>query len=156
VNHVTAEEAQDAPGVVLGTFSVNSVPATVLFDSGASHSFVTEQFMAKHDIPMSSIKTHLLISSPNGEMKSTYICPQVNLKIRGIDFQADLVVLTSSGIDVILGMDWLGECDGIILCAKKSVLLTSPQEDRIEVATTASSNKEREVNQDEGKQDKKL
>jgi hypothetical protein len=53
-------------------------------------------------------------------------------------------------------MDWLGECDGIIMCAKKSVLLNSPQGDRIEVATTASSNKEREVNQDEGKQDKKL
>jgi hypothetical protein len=69
-------------------------------------------------------------------MKSTYICPQVNLKIRGIDFQADLVVLTSSGICVILGMDWLDECDGIILCAKKSVLLTSPQGDRIEVVAT--------------------
>jgi hypothetical protein len=89
-------------------------------------------------------------------MRSTYICPQVNLKIRGIDFQADLIVLTSSGIDVILGMDWLGECDGIILCAKKSVLLTNPQGDRIEVSATTSSNKEREVNQDEGKQDKKL
>jgi hypothetical protein len=75
-------------------------------------------------------------------MKSTYICPQVHLKIRGIDFQADLVVLTSSGIDAILGMDWLGECDGIILCAKKSVLLTSPQGDTIEVATTAPSKKE--------------
>jgi hypothetical protein len=42
VNHVTAEQAQDAPGVVLGTFSVNSVLATVLFDSGASQSFITE------------------------------------------------------------------------------------------------------------------
>jgi hypothetical protein len=153
---VTTEQAQDDPGIVLDTFPVNSVFATVLFDSGASHSFITEQFMAKHDIPMSSMKTHLLISSPNGEMKSTYICPRVNLKIRGIDFQADLVVLTSSGIDVILGMDCLGKCDGIILCAKKSVLLTGPQGDRIEVATTAPSNKEREVNQDEGKQDKKL
>jgi hypothetical protein len=61
-------------------------------------------------------------------MKSTYVCPRVNLKIRGMDFQANLVVLTSSGIDVILGMDWLGECDRIILCAKKSVLLTSPKE----------------------------
>jgi hypothetical protein len=30
---MTAEQAQDAPGVVLGTFPVNSVPATVLFDS---------------------------------------------------------------------------------------------------------------------------
>jgi hypothetical protein len=79
-------------------------------------------------------------------MKSTYICPQVNLKIRGIDFQADLVVLTSSGIDVILRMDWLSKCDRIILCAKKSVLLTSPQRDRIEVATTAPSKKEGKVN----------
>jgi hypothetical protein len=84
-------------------------------------------------------------------MKSTYVCPWVNLKIRGMDFQADLVVLTSSGIDVILGMDWLGECDEIILCAKKAVLLTSPQGDRIEVTTTAPSKKEGKVNQDEGK-----
>jgi hypothetical protein len=53
-------------------------------------------------------------------------------------------------------MDWLGECDGIILCAKKSVLLTIPQGDRIEVSATTSSKKEREVNQDEGKQDKKI
>jgi hypothetical protein len=74
-------------------------------------------------------------------MKSAYVCPQVNLKIRGIDFQADLVVLTSSGIDVILGMDWLGKCDRIILCAKKSVLLTSLQGDRIEVVATAHPKK---------------
>jgi hypothetical protein len=121
VNHVTAEQAQDAPGVVLGTFPVNSVPATVLFDSRASHSFITEQFVAKHNIPMSSMKTHLLIGFPNGEMKSTHVCPQVNLKIRGIDFQADLVVLTSSGIDVILGMDWLGECDNSV-CQEVSTL----------------------------------
>jgi hypothetical protein len=80
VNHVTTEQDQDALGVVLGTFSVNSVPATILFDSGASHSFITEQFVAKHDKkPMISMKTHLLISSPNGEMKSTYVCPRVNL-----------------------------------------------------------------------------
>jgi hypothetical protein len=89
-------------------------------------------------------------------MKCTYVCPQVNLKIRGIDFQADLVVLTSSGIDLILGMDWLGKCDGIILCAKKSVLLNCPQGDKIEVVATAPSKKEGKVNQDEGKQEKKL
>jgi hypothetical protein len=141
VNHVTAEEAQEAKDVVLGTFLINSVPATVLFDSGASHSFITEQFVAKHDVPRSSMKTHLLISSPNGEMKSTYVCPQVNLKIGEIDFQADLVIITSSGIDVILGMDWLGKHDGIILCAKKSVLLTSPKGDGIEFVATASPKK---------------
>jgi hypothetical protein len=34
---MNAEEAQEAPDVVLGMFSVNSIPARVLFDSGASH-----------------------------------------------------------------------------------------------------------------------
>jgi hypothetical protein len=60
-------------------------------------------------------------------MKSTYVCPQVNLKIGEIDFEADLVILISSGIDVFLGMDRLSKHDGIILCAKKSVLLTTPR-----------------------------
>jgi hypothetical protein len=128
---VTTEQAQDAPGIVLDTFPVNSVSITILFDSEASHSFSAEQFVAKHDIPMSSMKTHLLVSSPNGEIKFTHVCPQVNLKIGGMDFQVDLVVLTSSGIDVILGMDWLGECERIILCAKKLVLLTSPKEQEL-------------------------
>jgi hypothetical protein len=77
-------------------------------------------------------------------MKSIHVCPQVNHKIREIDFQADLVIITSSGIDVIHGMDWLGKHDGIILCAKKFVLLTSPQEERIEfVATTNTKKKEK-------------
>jgi hypothetical protein len=44
-------------------------------------------------------------------LKTPLVLCWVNLTIRGIDFQADLVVLTSSGIDVILGMEWLGECD---------------------------------------------
>jgi hypothetical protein len=47
LNHVNAEEAQEAPEIVLGMFLVNYVPATVLFDSGASHSFVTEPFIKK-------------------------------------------------------------------------------------------------------------
>jgi hypothetical protein len=50
-----------------------------------------------------------------------------------------LVILTSGGIDVILGMDWLGKHDGIILCAKKPVLLTSPQGDMIEFVATRIS-----------------
>ena len=47
LNHVTTEEAQEAPEMVMGTFPVNSVPAAALFDSGASHSFVTKPFVEK-------------------------------------------------------------------------------------------------------------
>ena len=62
-NHVIAETAQDAPNVVFGTFLVNSNTASVLFfDSGASHSFITDQFVAKHNLPMHPMKQSLLVS----------------------------------------------------------------------------------------------
>jgi hypothetical protein len=41
INHVTTAEAQQAQDIVLGMFLASSHPATVLFDSGASHSFIS-------------------------------------------------------------------------------------------------------------------
>jgi hypothetical protein len=75
VNHVSAEQAHNDSGVVLGTFPINSVPAAVLFDSGPSHSFITDQFVTKHNLSMSSMKNPLIVSSLGGEMKTGYICP---------------------------------------------------------------------------------
>jgi hypothetical protein len=95
VNNMTVEQAQDASGVVLGMFPIDSVPTTVLFDSGATHSFLTDQFVAKHNMPVSPMKKPLLISSPGGDMKASHLCPQVNLKIMGVDFPSNLVVLKS-------------------------------------------------------------
>jgi hypothetical protein len=45
----------------------------------------------------------------------------------GVDFVANLVVLESKGIDVILGMDWLSKYKVLIDCAKKSVKMTTPE-----------------------------
>jgi hypothetical protein len=68
----------------------------------------------------------------------------------GVYFLPNLVVLKSWGIDVILGMDWLRSCDGVIQCRKRSVLLTSPQGERIEYVSTPSS-RSGVVNSVEGK-----
>ena len=100
--------------VVYGMFLVNSIPASVLFDSGASHSFITESFVEKHNIPKYPLKKMLHISSPGGDIKATHSCPHVNIKIQGIDFSVNPVVLGSNGIDVILGCNWLKSCDGVI------------------------------------------
>jgi hypothetical protein len=113
---MTLEQAQVASEVVLGTFPINSVPATVIFDSRASHLFITDQFVAKHNMPVSPMSKPLLVSSSGGHMKDSYLCPQVNLKIMGVDFPSNLVILKSWGIDVILGMDWLRKYDGVIQC----------------------------------------
>jgi hypothetical protein len=40
VNHVAVEDAQAAPDVIIGVILVNDNNAIVLFDSGASRSFI--------------------------------------------------------------------------------------------------------------------
>jgi hypothetical protein len=151
VNNMIVEQAQDGSGVMLGTFPINSVPATILFDSGATHSIISDQFVAKHNMLVSPIKKPLLVSPPGGDMKASHLCPQLNFKIMGVDFPSNLVVLKSWAIDVILGMDWLRKYDGVIQCREKSVHLTSPQGDRIDFIATLSPTGKEIVNSMKGK-----
>lgn len=64
VNHVSVEEAQEATDVVLGTLPFYSISALVLFNSGASHSFISQSFASLHDIPFSMLPTPLLMHAP--------------------------------------------------------------------------------------------
>jgi hypothetical protein len=118
--------------VVIGTFSINDLSAVVLFDSGASHSFVSAAYVEKHNLPMALLRCQMIVSSPGGDMPARQLCPKVNLKIRGVDFVTNLIVLESKGIDVILGMDWLGKHKVLIDYAKKSVKLTTPDGKELE------------------------
>jgi hypothetical protein len=93
VNHLTSEKAQQAPDVVLGMFLASSHPATILFDSGASHSFILSSFVAKHSLPIATMKHTMLLSSPGGEMRTKHICPTASITIRGVDFPSNLILL---------------------------------------------------------------
>jgi hypothetical protein len=103
---VTTEEDQQAQVVVLGMFLADSRPATVLFDSGASHSFISSSFVVKHHLLITIMKQTMLVSSPGGKMRTKHICQAISITIRGVDFLVNLIVLDSKGIDIILGMDW--------------------------------------------------
>jgi hypothetical protein len=132
-------------------FLINSIPASVLFGYGASHSFVTKSFMEKHNIPNYPLKKKLLIRSPGGELRAIHSCPQTKIEIRDISFLVELVILESSGIDVILRIDYLNKYDGVISCARRMVTLTSPQGERIEVNVSMPATAETMVNQLEEK-----
>src|SRR5438128_12689074 len=98
VNHVTAQDAEETPEVVLGKFIVNSAPATVLFDSGASHSFISSKFATNHGISTVLLKKPLMTQSPGGDIKCLLGCPLVKILLSGVEFKADLVVLDSMEI----------------------------------------------------------
>jgi hypothetical protein len=80
---VTTEEAQQAQDVVLGMLFASSHPSTILFDSRASHSFISSTFVTKYHLLISIIKHNMLVSSPGGEMRTKHICPAVSIAIRG-------------------------------------------------------------------------
>jgi predicted aspartyl protease len=105
-------------------FLASSHDATILFDSGASHSFIRSSFAAKHNLPIANMKHTMLVNSPGGEMRTKFICSAISISIRGVDFPSNLILLDSKGTNIILGMDWLSMYDGVIQCAKKAVRLT--------------------------------
>jgi hypothetical protein len=83
VNHVAVEDAQEAPDVIIGMILVNDNNAIVLFDFGASHSFVAANFVQKHNLPLSMLKNWMIVSSPGGDMHARHVCRKVNILIRG-------------------------------------------------------------------------
>ena len=62
---------------------VNSSLTIVLFDSGASNSFIAYQFVKKNSIPMCPLKNTLLVNSPGGEMQANLKFPTVELFLMG-------------------------------------------------------------------------
>jgi hypothetical protein len=144
---MTSEEVQQAPDVVLGMFLASSHPATILFDSRASHSFVSSSFVAKHSLPIAAVKHTMLVSSPGGEMRTKHICPAVSITIRGVNFPSNLILLDSKGIDIMLGMDWLRKYDGVIQYARKAVKLTKKDGTSVEFVAMVQSGPDSKLNQ---------
>ena len=83
MNHVDAHEAQQAPGVVLGEFLIEFTPAAVLFDSGASHSFITTSFVEKYGIPTTSLEIPLVTRTPGLDLLCHLKCSQVKILLSG-------------------------------------------------------------------------
>ena len=106
LNHVTKEEAQNAPDIVLGTYPVNTIPAMVLFDSGASHSFILKSFALQNNFSMLPLEKSMIIKSPGIKQITQSYCQGVVIEIEGLKFRANLIVLENKGLDVIL--EWTG------------------------------------------------
>mgnify|MGYP005836118199 CR=1 FL=1 len=57
------EEIEDQLSAVVGKFLINAFTALVLFDTGASHSFISRGFVDKYKLPTVALKSPMLVSS---------------------------------------------------------------------------------------------
>jgi len=107
VFHTEVEPIPEAEPVMMGTFPVANHPALMLFNSGASHTFINRTFVTKHDIPIGETKDHFYIQSPGGRLSSKETVYQIPIEFGGHNFPTSMIVLKDQDIDVILGMNWM-------------------------------------------------
>lgn len=125
VNHVSAQDAEGATDIILGMFPVNSEPALVLFDPGATHSFISLVLVKKRQLKLVALNNPHIIHAPGSDLKSQFKCPDIEIQIEGVLFEANLIVLVMQGLDVILGMDWLDKYKGRMDCENKIISLVN-------------------------------
>jgi hypothetical protein len=130
------EEIYNEPDAVYGMYLLNKFSTLVLFDTGASHSFISRAFVVKNKIPTETIDHPIRVSSPGGELLVNAGCRDLVLEIGKHKFPANLVVLDSQGLDGILGMDWMIAFEGVIDCANKTITLTTPEKKHIRFKST--------------------
>jgi hypothetical protein len=112
--------------MIVDTFLVESHLAEVLFDTGATHLFITASWVEAHNLRITNMTTPIQIDSASGKVRADSVCLNVSVEIRGIEFPANLIVMGTQGIDVILGINWLDKYQAVISCDKRTVKLVSP------------------------------
>jgi len=114
-------------------FLVNVVPVTVLFDAGATHSFINPVTAARMACDFEELDVCLCVTTPIGSMyHSELIARDCAIIIQGRLFRGDLILLGIHGYDIILGMDWSTKYCATIDYNQKTVTLVTLDKESIQ------------------------
>ncbi|GJX15296.1 reverse transcriptase domain-containing protein [Tanacetum coccineum] len=113
---------EDDPNGVTGTYSLNNLYATVLFDSGANFSFISTKFAPLLNEKPSIANPIYVIEVANGKKEDVdRIFRGCRLDLGDFIFSIDLIPLGQGSFDVIVGMDWLSNQKAVIMYQEKIV-----------------------------------
>ncbi|XP_016206505.1 uncharacterized protein LOC107646877 [Arachis ipaensis] len=116
---MTADDAIKSDSLIQGQCYVKSRLLTVLYDSGASHSFISETVAHELGLDFTMLDYNLIVRTPTSQNALTsQVCQQVPFVIEARTFIHDLVCLPLCGLDIILGLDWLSKHHVFLDCFK--------------------------------------
>ena len=82
--------------------------ALVLFDTGASHSFISSAFASALELEVDCLGSMLTVDTPIRELVLLeYLCHNYELIILDRNVRVGFILVDMSTFDMILGMDWL-------------------------------------------------
>jgi hypothetical protein len=125
-NYTTVEEIPTGEEVLVDTFFLNEHSVIILFDSRASHDFISSTCAKKTMLSMVAAEEPYVISTPRGQVNVDQIVRKTPLKLAGRVFHTDVIILKGQGLDVILGMSWMKPHRAVLDIAGRLVHLDSP------------------------------
>ena len=129
---VTQQDADATPDVVTGTISLFHIDSHVLVDSGATHSFISLEFIDRVRIEMRLTECSMVVSLPtSASLIADRVYRGSKVTIASHEFEADLIVLDIHGLDIILGMDWLAKHCATIDYYRKEVQFSQLRESEV-------------------------
>jgi len=131
LNHISAEEASEDEQVLVGMVSINSINTRALFDSGASHSFMSRRFAIEHQLSIRKVHTPFHIEAPGATLVTNEVVNLAHLDVMGLTFSINFLIIDLEDLDVIIGMNWMSRHDGVIRYNPRSIELKHPSEVRV-------------------------
>jgi hypothetical protein len=126
VNYTTIEDVPEGEQVFTGTLSLNGHPIVILFDSGASHDFISKACTQKCHLVIEHMSTRYMILTPGGNIITQQLIINALLNLAGKVYKTHLIILDGQGIDVILRMSWMRDHKALLNTASCTVQLDSP------------------------------
>ncbi|XP_017438243.2 uncharacterized protein LOC108344293 [Vigna angularis] len=125
---MSGTEAEKSGNLILDTCSLFEENVLVLFDSGATHSFVSLLCVENLGLSVLDMGCELIVSTPtSGQVSTSLVCVGCPIVVRGHKSRANLVCLPLKGLDVILGMDWLVDNHVLIDCGRQKLVFQEPE-----------------------------
>ena len=109
--------------MVLGTLSLLTHYGKVLFDTGATTSFLASHFVEKYGIKCTPLEYPITVVSAGGTLLVTHVKQDQVITICNCPYYADLFVLPLKNIEAVLGMDWMTDYGAQIDCEEKTISL---------------------------------
>jgi hypothetical protein len=119
------EAIPEGEQVLTSSFSLNGYPIVILFDSGATHDFISKAYTQKYQSTVAHTHTPYMISTPGGNIITKQVVLSIPLNLARKLCKTSLIFLDGQGIDLILGMSWMKEHKALLDTATRTVQLST-------------------------------
>ena len=127
---MSGSQAVDSEDLIRGKCYIYGKLLDVLYDSGATHSFVSDECVKCLNVNVDKLSYDLIVSTPTDKpVLTSKVCKSCPLVVEGKTFFVDLICLPLSNLDVVLGMDWLSSNQVLLNCKDKSISFGQEQPD---------------------------